>query len=98
MAPRAQPPPEKAVVTTIRHRVPFYKTDAMGVVHHSNFVRYFELARVAWLDEHDRPYARYVEEDLHFATTRVEASYHKSARFDDVLAGHGIPDSRGARR
>lgn len=58
----------------------------MGIVHHSNYVRYFELARVAWLDEHDQPYTRYVEEDLHFATTWVEARYHRSARFDDVLA------------
>ena len=40
--------------------MPFYETDAMGVVHHSNFVRYLELARVAWLDAHDRPYVEYV--------------------------------------
>jgi acyl-CoA thioester hydrolase len=36
----------------VQHRVPFYETDAMGVVHHANYVKYLELARIAWLDEH----------------------------------------------
>ena len=65
--------------------MPFYETDAMGVVHHSNYLRYFELARVHWLEEHDQPYTRYLEDDLHFAVTRVEVDYHRSARFDDRL-------------
>ncbi len=67
------------------HRVPFFDTDAMGVVHHANYVRYFELARVQWLAEHDRPYSEYVAQGLHFAVTRVEADYQQPARFDDLL-------------
>lgn len=69
----------------MRHRVPFYETDAMGIVHHANYVRYLELARITWMDEHDRPYREYVAEGLHFATTRVELDYRRSAAFDDVL-------------
>jgi acyl-CoA thioester hydrolase len=65
--------------------VPFYETDAMGVVHHSNYVRYLELARIMWLDEHHRPYRLYVAEGLHFATTRVEVDYLRSAAYDDLL-------------
>jgi acyl-CoA thioester hydrolase len=57
----------------------------MGIVHHSNHVRYFELARIAWLEEHDEPYQRYVESGLHFATTRVEVDYHRPVRFADVV-------------
>lgn len=57
----------------------------MRVVHHSNYVRYFELARIVWLDEHDRPYREYVAAGLHFATTHVEANYHRPAAYDDVL-------------
>src|SRR5690606_20267507 len=45
-----------------------------------------ELARVVWMDEHDRPYREYAAEGLHFATTAVELRYHRSATFDDVLA------------
>ena len=69
----------------MRHRVPFYETDAMGVVHHSNYVRYLELARITWLGEHDRPYSEYVREGFHFATTRVEVDYRSPARFDDEV-------------
>lgn len=77
--------PEAALVSVQRHRVAFYETDAMGIVHHANYVRFLELARVTWMDEHDRPYRAYVEEGLHFATTRVELDYLRSAVFDDVI-------------
>ncbi len=70
----------------VQHLVPFYETDAMGVVHHSNFVRYLQLARVAWLAEHDQPYTAYVEQGMHFATTRVEVDYRQSVRFDDTVS------------
>jgi acyl-CoA thioester hydrolase len=65
--------------------VPFYETDAMGIVHHSNHVRYFELARIGFLEQHDLPYEQYVASGLHFATTRVEVDYHRPARFADVV-------------
>jgi acyl-CoA thioester hydrolase len=65
--------------------VPFYETDAMGVVHHSNAVRHLELARILWMDEHDLPYREYVAMGLHFATTRVEVEYRGPVRFDDEL-------------
>lgn len=83
---RATPsPPPGAAFATLRHRVAFYETDAMGIVHHANYVRFLEEARVVWLDEHDRPYRDYAAEGLHFATTHVEVDYRKSARFDDWL-------------
>ena len=71
--------------TSVRHRVPFYETDAMGIVHHANYVRYLEIARIAWMDEHDRPYKAYVSDGYHFSTTRVEFDYKRTAAFDDVV-------------
>jgi acyl-CoA thioester hydrolase len=71
--------------STFRHRVPFYETDAMGIVHHANYVRYLELARIAWMDEHDRPYREYIADGLHFSTTRVDLRYVRPAGFDDLL-------------
>ncbi len=57
----------------------------MGIVHHANYLKFFEDARVVWLDEHDRGYGHYMDQGLHFAVTRVEADYQRSARFDDRL-------------
>lgn len=78
-------PPPDVPVTRHRHRVPFYETDAMGLVHHANYVRFLELARIRWMDEHHRPYRAYVAEGLHFATTRLELDYLRGLRFDDEL-------------
>ena len=57
----------------------------MGIVHHSNHVRYYELGRIAFLEQHDQPYEQYVASGMHFATTRVEVDYHRPARFADVV-------------
>ena len=58
----------------------------MGIVHHSNYVRFFEHARVRWLEEHDQPYTAYVDQGLNFATTHVSVDYLASARFGDELS------------
>jgi acyl-CoA thioester hydrolase len=78
-------PPPTAKSSTVLHRVPFFETDAMGIVHHANYVRYLELARVVWLDEHDQPYRAYVAQGLHFATTSLDLRYHRAAVFDDEI-------------
>ncbi|MGE4605331.1 MAG: thioesterase family protein, partial [Myxococcota bacterium] len=77
--------PPGATVSTYRYRVPFFDTDAMGVVHHANYIRYLELARIVWLDEHDVPYRDVAAAGIHYATTRVKLDYHYAARFDDSV-------------
>ncbi|MBU6281183.1 acyl-CoA thioesterase [bacterium] len=72
--------------SVVLHRVPFFETDAMGIVHHANYVRWLELARVAWMDEHDRPYREWVAQGFHFATTRVVVDYRRAVAFDDRVA------------
>ncbi len=78
-------PPKGAVVSIHRHRVAFFETDAMGIVHHSNYVRHLELARIHWLDEHDQPYRVYAEQGLHYATIHMEIDYYRSTGFDDTI-------------
>lgn len=82
--PKLAPPPN-VPTTTATHTVAFYETDAMGIVHHSNHVRFLEHARVAFLAEHDRPYTEYVQEGLHVPVTRVAVSYLRPCRFGDVI-------------
>ena len=78
-------PPPGAALSVRRYTVPFFDTDAMGIVHHANYVRYLELARVTLLGEHDVPYETYLEWDRHFAVTRCEVHYMKPARFADEI-------------
>jgi acyl-CoA thioester hydrolase len=78
-------PPAAATTSLVQYRVPFYDTDAMRIVHHANFVRYLELARLRFLEEHLEPYAAFVAQGLHFAVTRCEVDFVAPARFDDAL-------------
>ncbi len=78
-------PPPGAAASSVQHRVPFYETDAMRVVHHSNFVRWLELARIRWLSEHHRPYPEYLAAGRHFAVIRVEVEYRRPVAFDEVV-------------
>ena len=34
----------------------YYETDRMGIVHHSNYIRFMEEARCAWLESIDMPF------------------------------------------
>ena len=77
--------PDDAVTITMQHRVGFHETDAMGSVHHSNYLKYCENARVVWLETHDKSYPDWIELGLHFAVTKVDLDYKQPAKFDDVL-------------
>jgi acyl-CoA thioester hydrolase len=98
MPPTPTPePPAAAATSSLEHRVPFYETDAMGIVHHANFVNYLELARVVFMDEHDRPYRDYMAAGLHFATTHLEIDYRRPLHFDDrVEISTWLVELRGA--
>ena len=38
-------------MTPCEHKVQYYETDGMGIVHHSNYIRWFEEARVGLLEQ-----------------------------------------------
>jgi acyl-CoA thioester hydrolase len=77
--------PSGAKVTSIIHKVAFYETDAMAVVHHANYVYFLEDARTAWFEEHDRCYLQYFGAGRHFAVVRVEVEYLRPTRYYDPL-------------
>lgn len=70
---------------TYRHQVQFYETDLMGIVHHSNYLRFYEEARVAWA--HDRGIIDYQrpESAANFAVLETQVRHLKPAKFGDVL-------------
>ena len=80
-----QTPSENTVITQVTHTVAFYETDAMGVVHHSNYVRFLEHARVRFLAEHDQPYEEYIRQGYHVPVTRAEVQYQWPCRFADEI-------------
>ncbi len=85
MAAKPIVPPPGAALTCVRHTVNFYETDAMGIVHHSNYVRFLEHVRVEFLAEHDKPYLEYVAAGFHMPVTRASVQYKRPTRFADVI-------------
>ncbi|SDE56397.1 acyl-CoA thioesterase [Sporomusa acidovorans] len=70
---------------TVREKVRFVETDLMGVVHHSNYFRWFEMARVEYLRQIGILLTDMMAEDIVFPITDVECKYRASAKFDDYI-------------
>lgn len=69
----------------IQYKVHFFDTDTMGVVHHSNYIRWFEIGRVEYLRGIGIDLNDMMLDGILFPITKVEAQYHSPAYFDDLL-------------
>ena len=65
--------------------VRYYETDQMGIVHHSNYIRYFECGRMAMLDEVGLPMHKIEDTGIMLPIISVECRYKYPARLGDRL-------------
>ena len=65
--------------------VRYYETDQMGIVHHSNYIRYFECGRTAMLKELGLPIEKIEEAGVMLPVVSVECRYKVPARLGDTL-------------
>ncbi len=63
----------------------YYETDQMGVIHHSNYIRWMEEARVDMLSQIGYPYRRFEEMGYISPVLHVDCEYKKSVKFDDEV-------------
>lgn len=63
----------------------YYETDQMGVVHHSNYIRWFEEARVDLLAQLGLPYKEMERRGVMIPVLSAQAEYVKPVRFEDVV-------------
>jgi acyl-CoA thioester hydrolase len=69
-------------------RVRFAETDAMGIVHHANYLLYLEEARVEYLRALGRPYTELRREGIDHAVLECFVQYRSPLRFDDEVVVH----------
>lgn len=69
----------------LTHRVQYYETDRMGVTHHSNYIRFMEEARVAYLEQLGFPYAELERRGVISPVTAVNCKYLATTTFDDRI-------------
>lgn len=66
--------------------VRYYETDQMAVVHHSNYIRYFEVARNRMMADWGLPLERFEKEyGIQIPIVSVECHFKHPARMGDVL-------------
>ena len=68
---------------TIRDKVRFVETDMMGVVHHANYQRWFEMGRVVYLRACGITLGELMDAGVIFPITEVQVKYKNSCTFDD---------------
>jgi acyl-CoA thioester hydrolase len=79
-------------------RVRFAETDAQGVAHNSNYLVWFEIARIAYLEEFAGGYPALRETGLESFVLESHVRYRQPAHFDDRLEIHArVGELRGAR-
>ena len=70
-------------MVTITDRVRFSETDLMGVVHHTNYLRWFEMGRVAYLRAAGIELNQLMADGFMVPIIEVHCQLRQSARFDD---------------
>jgi acyl-CoA thioester hydrolase len=75
---------DAASVFTLRVR--FCETDLMGIVHHAQYLTYFEAGRVEWLRRRGISYTSWTAQEIHLPVVDAELRYRAPARFDELLS------------
>ena len=66
-------------------KINYYETDKMGIVHHSNYIRFLEETRVEWMESADMPFDRLEERGITIPVLGVNIEYKKYVTFGDTI-------------
>jgi len=80
------------------HKVQYYETDQMAIVHHSNYIRWFEEARVDFLDRIGFGYHETEKMGIISPVTAVNCEFRSMTRFgESVQIGIRVKEFNGVR-
>lgn len=71
-------------------RVEYHHTDQMGIVHHSNYVKFFEFARTEWLRAAGLTYAEMERRGVMMPIVEVQVKYRQPAYYDELIRVRAI--------
>jgi acyl-CoA thioester hydrolase len=66
--------------------VEYHHTDQMGIVHHSNYVKFFEVARTEWLRAMGITYAEMERRGVMMPIVDVAVKYRNPALYDELIS------------
>lgn len=68
-----------------QHKVQYYETDQMGIVHHSNSIRWFEEARTWMMDEMQFGYEKMEALNILVPVLEASAKYISMVKFGETV-------------
>ena len=71
--------------STYKRKINYYETDKMGVVHHSNYIRFLEEARCDWLEKEGIPMSLLEENGFTIPTLEVNCKYKTHVTSGDTI-------------
>lgn len=63
----------------------YYETDQMGIIHHANYIRWFEEARVDYMEQMGFSYKKSVEVGIDFAVLGIHCEYRSMTKYGDTV-------------
>lgn len=72
-------------ISAYQHKVQYYETDGMQIVHHSNYIRFFEEARLDFLEKIGVSYAEIERLGYVVPVLSVNADYKSMTRYGETL-------------
>lgn len=73
-------------INPYRHTAQYYETDRMGIIHHSNYIRWMEEARIDFLRQLDIRYSELEASGLVSPIFEVRCQYRRMVKFEDIVA------------
>ena len=61
-------------------KVYYYETDRMGIVHHSNYIRWFEESRIYFLEKAGFPYEKMEETGVMIPVLSAACEYKNAVK------------------
>ena len=72
-------------ITEVKIRVRYKETDQMGVVHHTNYYTWFEVARTEFMRNTGMNYRQMEENGVMLPLLETHCYYLQGARYDDLV-------------
>ena len=83
---------------TFERKINYYETDKMGVVHHTNYIRFLEETRCEWLQKLGMPFEEFEKQGITIPVLGVNINYKYHVTFaDTILIKPYMKDYTGVR-
>ena len=78
-------PEAELKIRPYEHHAKYYETDQMGIIHHSNYVKWMKEARLDLMDQIGLNYKQMEEMEIISPVLSISVDYHSMVRFDDTV-------------